>query len=41
MRPILSRPAEVRMEKRGAFTVGVLDRPIDAQALREALAEFP
>ena len=35
-----SQLAEVKLEKRGAFTVGVLDRPINEQALQEALAEF-
>ena len=29
------------IEKRGQFSVGVLDRPIDEQALKEALADFP
>ena len=36
-----SRPANVRLKKHGRFTVGILDRPIDDAALREALAEFP
>ena len=36
-----SRPAKVRFKKRGRFTVGILDRPINDAALREALAEFP
>jgi hypothetical protein len=36
-----ARPARVRAEKRGRFTVGVLNRPIDERALKEALAEFP
>ena len=36
-----ARPAGVKLEKRGAFTVGVLDVPIDEQALKAALAEFP
>jgi hypothetical protein len=35
------RPAKVRFKKRGRFTVGILDRPINDDALREALAEFP
>ena len=35
------RPAKVRFKKRGRFTVGILDRPIDDAALKEALAEFP
>jgi hypothetical protein len=34
-------PANVRFEKRGRYTVGVLDRPIDEQALKQALEEFP
>lgn len=36
-----SRPAQVKVEKRGGFSVGVLDHPIDDEALRQALAEFP
>ena len=36
-----SRPAQVRVEKRDGFSVGVLDHPIDDEALRQALAEFP
>jgi hypothetical protein len=36
-----SRPAKVRFEKRGGYTVGVSDQPISAQAIKEALAEFP
>jgi len=36
-----TRPARVRMKKRGPYSVGVLDRPIDPQSIREALAEFP
>ena len=34
-------PAQVTVEKRGRFSVGVLKRPIDEEALKEALAEFP
>ena len=34
-------PAKVRIEKRGCYHVGVLDRPINEEALREALADFP
>ena len=34
-------PATVKLEKRGGYTVGVLDRPIDEQSLKQALAEFP
>jgi len=36
-----TRPAKVRVEKRGRYSVGVLAEPINAQALREALSEFP
>ncbi len=36
-----SRPAQVKVEKRSGFSVGVLDHPIDEEALKEALAEFP
>lgn len=35
------RPAKVTFVKEGRFTVGVLDRPIDEEALKQALAEFP
>ena len=34
-------PAKVRVVKRGKHSVGVLDRAIDEQALKEALSEFP
>lgn len=34
-------PQFVRTEKRGGYTVGVLDAPIDPAALKEALADFP
>jgi hypothetical protein len=33
--------AIVRIEKRGKFSVGVLDRSIDEQGLKAALADFP
>jgi len=33
--------AKVRIEKRGPYHVGVLSRPINEEALKEALAEFP
>lgn len=36
-----ARPANVRIERRDGFSVGVLDRPMDEQALGEALHEFP
>lgn len=35
------RPARVRIEKRGTYSVGVLNRPISEDAIREALSEFP
>ena len=35
------RPAKVTFVKEGRFTVGVLDRPINEEALQKALAEFP
>ena len=34
-------PAQVRIEKRGTFSVGVLDHPINDEALNAALADFP
>ena len=37
----VSRPAKVRFEKRGGYTVGVSDQPISMAAIKEALAEFP
>ena len=33
--------AKVRIEKRGPYSVGVLDRPISEQAIEEAMREFP
>jgi hypothetical protein len=41
LEPARSRPARVRIEKRNGYTVGILDRPIDPVALKEALADFP
>lgn len=35
------RPANVRLEKRDGFTVGVSDQPISEAAIKEALADFP
>jgi len=35
------RPAKVRFVKRNGRTVGVTDRPISLQAIKETLAEFP
>jgi len=41
LQPDLPQPANVSIEKRGGFSVGVLDHPIDEQALADALNEFP
>lgn len=41
MEPIAPRQARVRIEVEDGLVVGVLDRPINEQALREALADFP
>jgi len=35
------RPSRVRFKKRDGYTVGVSDRPVDEQAIRDALDEFP
>jgi hypothetical protein len=35
------QPNKVRFEKRGSYTVAVTERPINMDALRETLAEFP
>ena len=40
LEPAPERPAKVRFEKRNGRTVGVTDRPISLQAIKEALAEF-
>lgn len=34
-------PAKVRFVKRDGFTVAMADQPMDEEALREALANFP
>ena len=39
--PPEEKPAKVRFVKKGRYTVGVTDRPINMQALQEALKEFP
>ena len=41
LEPPQSRPAKVRFVKRNGRTVGVPDRPISLQAIKEALAQFP
>ncbi|MGP8201827.1 MAG: hypothetical protein ACLQU4_20240 [Limisphaerales bacterium] len=33
--------AKVRIEKRGQYHVGVLDQPINEEALKAVVAEFP
>jgi hypothetical protein len=33
--------AKVRIENRGQYHVGVLDHPINEEALKDAVAEFP
>ena len=35
------RPSRVRFEKRDGYTVGVSDQPVNEQAIRDALDEFP
>ena len=37
----LKSAAKVRIEKRGQYHVGVLDHPINEEALKDAVAEFP
>jgi hypothetical protein len=39
--PVPARPASVKIQKKGGFTVGKLDHAINETALQEALAEFP
>jgi hypothetical protein len=34
-------PAKVKIVKRGEYSVGILNRPINELALREALRDFP
>jgi hypothetical protein len=44
LRPVKAteqNPIKGRVEKRGNRLVGVTDRPIDMDALKQALAEFP
>ena len=36
-----SNAAQVKVEKHAGYSVGVSDQPVSAQAIREALAEFP
>ncbi|MGC3991783.1 MAG: hypothetical protein QM796_19240 [Chthoniobacteraceae bacterium] len=39
--PVESVPAQVRLRKKGGFTVGKLQHAIDETALQEALVDFP
>lgn len=39
--PVELKPAKVRLEKRGRYTVGVVDREINEGAIKEALVDFP
>ena len=39
--PIQSRPAKVTVKRQSGFSVGVLDREMNAVELERALAEFP
>jgi len=41
MEPVEPRQAKVRIEVENGLVVGVLDGPINEQALRESLADFP
>jgi hypothetical protein len=35
------RHTRVRIEKRDGYSVGILDKPIDEQAIKDALSAFP
>jgi hypothetical protein len=41
LEPVKPRQSRVTFRKKGGYTVGKLDRPINETALREALAVFP
>ena len=41
LEPVKLRQSRVTFRKKGGYTVGKLDHPINNEALREALAEFP
>ena len=41
LEPVSAKTAKVRFEKRGRYTVAVADQPMNEEALREALADFP
>lgn len=39
--PVHSSSTKVTIERRGGFSVGVLDHPVDDDTLAEALRDFP
>jgi hypothetical protein len=41
LEPVQSKAAKVRFVKRDGYTVAMGDQPINEEALREALADFP
>lgn len=41
LEPVRLKPAKVRFVKRDGYTVATTDQPINEDALREALADFP
>ena len=41
LEPVKPQTSSVRLVKRHGYTVGVLDHPIDPEALKQALADFP
>ena len=41
LEPVPSKQAKVRFIKRDGYTVAMSDQPINEEALREALADFP
>ena len=42
LEPVRDLPgAKVRIQRRGPYHIGVLDRPINEEALKKALEEFP
>jgi hypothetical protein len=41
LEPTKPQPSRVRFEKRNGYTVGISDRPVSEQAIRDALDEFP
>ena len=41
LEPARPKPDRVRIVKRNGYTVGVLDHPIDPEAIKQALANFP